>query len=199
MRENMSVRRHRSGSHRVLLAALATTLVVTACSPPSGQLADPPSSPNPSGTGSSAASSPSSSIPGQPSPGMSLVSADLVEKVNAASSVREGYLVRTSGRPTLIADTDGERQTMTIADTDESAWAAGNYTLRAYCAGTGTVEVSFSLGHTQRGSSLRCSPDLAIASLRVSTDAESTPSAVTITPSQDSRAAVAYRIDKGKL
>lgn len=101
------------------------------------------------------------------------------------------YRMRAGARPSYRTDNHGKRQTMSILDVDNSTWDAGDYQLTVYCMGTGTLDVSFSIGETHEERSMTCSKDIAQESLNVRTEGAD-KGQVGITPSEDSKCEIAY-------
>jgi hypothetical protein len=97
-------------------------------------------------------------------------------------------------RPSYQIDGKGDRQVMTIRDEDHSEWKAGLYQLSTYCMGTGTLDISFSIGEDSRNGQMECSPEIGILGITIETKGADIGTVI-ITPSSNSKSEIAYRID----
>lgn len=141
----------------------------------------------------------SSSVQGEASDGAAHVLdarsvAALDEAVrNAADLSGAGYRSLASARPSLLADGQGGRTVMSIHDVDETTWEAGSYRLTVYCMGSGSLDVSFSIGEDRVERTMSCAADVAQESLSLRT-AGASEGHVGIVPSDNAVSEIAYWI-----
>jgi hypothetical protein len=106
-----------------------------------------------------------------------------------------GAILTAGARPTVVLR-DGKKQVMSIRDVDESSYGPGTYYMTSYCAGTGQLSMSLSIGRENVRGELTCRPEVASSSLELEVAARTVGLQVAIVPQTAAEAAVSYVVRK---
>lgn len=96
-----------------------------------------------------------------------------------------------------IREVEGQEQTMIIRDVMEVSAAPGNYSLTVNCTGDGVVVASLIIGSYGTTEVLPdCTPATSTSQISLAVRESSDPTTVTIAPTGDTAAAIAYHLQK---
>lgn len=118
------------------------------------------------------------------------------ERIRALNSTIENSpeaIIVVRAQPSYTID-NGKKTIMPIHDESDAQHIAGRYMLSVGCTGSGTLSIHFSIGDTAKDDSMNCTDGITYSNIYLDLTQPKKPLNVQITPSDDSRSAIAYKV-----